>query len=118
MLHLSYYLLCFLFNKIGEQESRTGSDWKQEDGDMAQTMYTHVTKFKNTKKRKRKYTYVTVIRWQQMATGPKLCKATSLFNFLTWKFEGDENRVYLFLDTKLYELDSCPSLPGVDWAGY
>jgi hypothetical protein len=28
MLYLSYYLLCFLFNKIGEQESRTGSAWK------------------------------------------------------------------------------------------
>jgi hypothetical protein len=28
MLYLSYYLLCFLFNKIGE-ESITGSAWKQ-----------------------------------------------------------------------------------------
>jgi hypothetical protein len=28
MLCLSYYLLCFLFNKIGE-EGRTGSAWKQ-----------------------------------------------------------------------------------------
>jgi hypothetical protein len=27
-LHLSYYRLCFLFNKIG-QEGRTGSAWKQ-----------------------------------------------------------------------------------------
>jgi hypothetical protein len=27
-LRLSYYLLCFLFNKIGE-EARTGSAWKQ-----------------------------------------------------------------------------------------
>jgi hypothetical protein len=27
MLCLSYYLLCFLFNKIGE-EGRTGSTWK------------------------------------------------------------------------------------------
>jgi hypothetical protein len=25
---LSYYLLCFLFNKIGEEEGRTGSAWK------------------------------------------------------------------------------------------
>jgi hypothetical protein len=24
----SYYLLCFLFNKIGEQEDGTGSAWK------------------------------------------------------------------------------------------
>jgi hypothetical protein len=28
MLYLPYYLLCFLFNKIGE-EDRTGSAWKQ-----------------------------------------------------------------------------------------
>jgi hypothetical protein len=28
MLCLSYYFLCFLFNKIGE-EGRTGSAWKQ-----------------------------------------------------------------------------------------
>jgi hypothetical protein len=49
-----------------------------------------------------------------MTTGPRLDKATSLFNSLTWKFEGDENRVYLFIHTKLYELDSCPSLPEVD----
>jgi hypothetical protein len=26
---LSYYLLCFLFNKIGEQKGGTGSTWKQ-----------------------------------------------------------------------------------------
>jgi hypothetical protein len=32
MLCLSYYLLCFLFNKIGEEEGRTGSAWKQEGG--------------------------------------------------------------------------------------
>jgi hypothetical protein len=31
-LRLSYYLLCFLFNKIGE-ESGTGSAWKQGVGD-------------------------------------------------------------------------------------
>jgi hypothetical protein len=29
MLCLSYYLLCFFFNKIGE-EGRAGSAWKQE----------------------------------------------------------------------------------------
>jgi hypothetical protein len=28
-LYLSYYLLCFLFNKISEQEGGTGSAWKQ-----------------------------------------------------------------------------------------
>jgi hypothetical protein len=27
---LSYYLLCFLVNKIGEQEGRIGFAWKQE----------------------------------------------------------------------------------------
>jgi hypothetical protein len=29
MLCLSYYCLCLLFNKIGEQEGRTGSAWKR-----------------------------------------------------------------------------------------
>jgi hypothetical protein len=33
MLGLSYYLLCFLFNKIGEQEDGTGSAWKRGDGE-------------------------------------------------------------------------------------
>jgi hypothetical protein len=32
MLCLSYYLLCFVFNKIGEEEDRTGSAWKREVG--------------------------------------------------------------------------------------
>jgi hypothetical protein len=49
MLHLSYYRLCFLFNKIGEQEGRTGSTQKQRVGEVAQTMYTHVSKCKNDK---------------------------------------------------------------------
>jgi hypothetical protein len=31
MLCLSYYLLCFLFNKIGE-EDKTGSAWKLQAG--------------------------------------------------------------------------------------
>jgi hypothetical protein len=31
MLYLSYYLLCFLFNKIGK-ESGVGSTWKQGRG--------------------------------------------------------------------------------------
>jgi hypothetical protein len=46
MLYLSYYLLYFPFNKIGE-EGRTGSAWKQggwgrergQGGEKAQTMY-------------------------------------------------------------------------------
>jgi hypothetical protein len=29
MLCLFYYVLCFLFNKTGEQEVRTGSAWEQ-----------------------------------------------------------------------------------------
>jgi hypothetical protein len=51
MLCLFYYLLYFLFNKIREQEGRTGSTWK-EGGEVAQTMYTHVSKCKNNKKKK------------------------------------------------------------------
>jgi hypothetical protein len=43
-LYLSYYLLCFLFNKIREQESRTGSAQKWGEGEVAQTMYTLVGK--------------------------------------------------------------------------
>jgi hypothetical protein len=31
---LSYYILCFLFNKIREQEGRTGSAWKGVWGGM------------------------------------------------------------------------------------
>jgi hypothetical protein len=29
ILCFSYYLLCFFFYKIGEQEDRTGSSWSQ-----------------------------------------------------------------------------------------
>jgi hypothetical protein len=49
MLCLSYYLLCFLFNKIGEQEGRIGFAWN--GGKVTQTMYTHVSKCKNDKKK-------------------------------------------------------------------
>jgi hypothetical protein len=59
MLCLSYYCLCLLFNKIGE-ESRTGSAWNQagcggqggirrQRGEMAQTMYVHINKWVNKK---------------------------------------------------------------------
>jgi hypothetical protein len=59
---LSYYCLCLLFNKIGE-EGRTGSAWKQgkwkggrewkiggrgAGGRMAQTMYAHMNKKKKS----------------------------------------------------------------------
>jgi hypothetical protein len=53
---LSYYLLCFLFNKIRQQEGGTGSGRKQgvekwgvEKGEVALTTYTHVSKCKNNK---------------------------------------------------------------------
>jgi hypothetical protein len=46
---LSYYLLCFLFNKIREQECRTGFAWKWVE--VAQTMYIHVSKCKNDLKK-------------------------------------------------------------------
>jgi hypothetical protein len=52
MLCLSYYPLCFLFNKIGEQEGRPGSAQKQGVGEeVAQTMYTHMNKYKANKKK-------------------------------------------------------------------
>jgi hypothetical protein len=49
MLCSSYYLLCFLFNKIGEQEGRTGCAEKRRGGGekVAQAMYIHVNKCKN-----------------------------------------------------------------------
>jgi hypothetical protein len=54
MLYLSYYCLCLLFSKTGE-EGRKGSAWKQgewgregrggeQGGEMAQTMYAHMNK--------------------------------------------------------------------------
>jgi hypothetical protein len=58
MLCLSYSLLCFLFNKIGE-EGRIGSAWKRgrwegeggigrgQRGEMAQTMFAHMNKLIN-----------------------------------------------------------------------
>jgi hypothetical protein len=60
MLCLSYYCLCLLFNKIGE-EGRAGSAWKRggvdegrgrgrgAGGEMAQTMYAHVKKMNKNK---------------------------------------------------------------------
>jgi hypothetical protein len=46
---LPYYLLCFLFNKIGEQEDGTGFAWK-----FGGRVYTHVSKCKNAKIKKEK----------------------------------------------------------------
>jgi hypothetical protein len=52
MIHFSHYLLCSLFNKIREG-CGTGSAWKGRGwggrGEMAYTMYTHVSKCKNDK---------------------------------------------------------------------
>jgi hypothetical protein len=51
LLCLSYYLLCFLINKIRE-EGRTGSAWIGEVGEVGgggTTMYTHDSKYKNNK---------------------------------------------------------------------
>jgi hypothetical protein len=56
MICLSYYLLGFLFNKIGE-EGGTGSTWKLGWGglreEVAQIMYTSVVKCKNYKRREK-----------------------------------------------------------------
>jgi hypothetical protein len=45
----SFYLLYFFFNKIGEQEGRTGSAWRLGEGDVAQIMYTSVVNAKMIK---------------------------------------------------------------------
>jgi hypothetical protein len=55
VLCLSYYLLCFLFNKIRAQEDGTGSAQKWCGGgggvgEVAYTMYTHVRMTKLKKK--------------------------------------------------------------------
>jgi hypothetical protein len=42
---LPHYLLSFLFNIIRE-EGRTGSAQEEGEGEVAQTMYTHVSKSK------------------------------------------------------------------------
>jgi hypothetical protein len=58
---ISYYLFFSLFNKIREEEGRTGSAWKRRGGggrcvkrEVAQTMYTCVIKCKNDKRRRKK----------------------------------------------------------------
>jgi hypothetical protein len=56
MLCLYYYLLYFVFNKIGEQEGRTGSarKWSGAGGRGGLTMYTHMNKYKNKTTTKKK----------------------------------------------------------------
>jgi hypothetical protein len=57
---LSYYLLCFLFNKIREEEGGTGFfleagvGGEGEEGKGTQTVYTHVSKCKNDKIKREK----------------------------------------------------------------
>jgi hypothetical protein len=60
MLCLTYYLLCFLFKRIGEEEGGTGSAGRwgvkvagREEGEVAQKS-THVNKCKNDKIKKKK----------------------------------------------------------------
>jgi hypothetical protein len=49
-IHLSYYLLSFLFSKIRQEEGRAVSSWKLgKECLMAQAMYTHVSKCRNDK---------------------------------------------------------------------
>jgi hypothetical protein len=45
----SYYLLCLLFSEIGEEEGGTGSPRSRGQGEMAQIIYTHVSKCKMIK---------------------------------------------------------------------
>jgi hypothetical protein len=52
----SYYLLCFFFNMIREQEGGTGSAQRWEWGEVAQIMYTHVSQCENYKIKFRKIT--------------------------------------------------------------
>jgi hypothetical protein len=53
MLCLSYCLLCFLVNKIGEQQGRTGSAQKPcGRGRDGPKMYTHVSNCKTNKIKK------------------------------------------------------------------
>jgi hypothetical protein len=70
--YLSCYLLHFLFNKIRKQESGTGSARKQcvwgvmRSGEVAKTMYTHVSKWTNYKKNCEKQisaVYVLLYLW-------------------------------------------------------
>jgi hypothetical protein len=53
-LFLTYYLLCFLLNKIGEQEGGTGSTASRRRREVTQTMYTHVSKCKNDKRKEKR----------------------------------------------------------------
>jgi hypothetical protein len=57
MLCLFHYLLSFLFNKIEGKEGGAGSAWKRR-GEVARTMYTHVSKCKSYKLKKERESYL------------------------------------------------------------
>jgi hypothetical protein len=50
MIHLSYYVLYFLFNKTGRGWDRFCLEWVKRR-EVAQTMYTHVSKCKKEKRK-------------------------------------------------------------------
>jgi hypothetical protein len=55
----SYHLLYFLFNKIREEDRKSsagsgGFGWEEVVGEVAQKMYTHVSKCKNDKIKREK----------------------------------------------------------------
>jgi hypothetical protein len=72
---LSYCLLCFLFNKTGEQEGRTGSAWSKEgwgqSGKVAQTMCAPMNKCKNNKK---EWCSKYIVKWKSKKKPIKLRK--------------------------------------------
>jgi hypothetical protein len=53
MLCLSYYLLCSLFNKITEQEAEWALLGSEGAGEGSETKYTHVSKYKMIKKKRK-----------------------------------------------------------------
>jgi hypothetical protein len=69
-IRLSYYLLCFLFNKIGEEAERVlsgsgglgGGVGRLGRGKVAKTVYTHVTKCKNNKRRKNHFFHLIFLK--------------------------------------------------------
>jgi hypothetical protein len=79
MLYLSYYTLCFLFNKIREQEGKTGFAWSEGWGEVAQAMYTHVSKCKNykLKTKQNKTKQKTALRFHLAPSGIAIIKKTN-----------------------------------------
>jgi hypothetical protein len=86
IVHLSYYCLCLLFNKIGE-EGRTGSAWKRRDwrgeggskgggggqgGEMAQTVYAHMNKLIKKLEFKKKLKKIKTFDWSKLPLRGKI----------------------------------------------